>query len=403
MNTKRSILSTILTLIAAIAIIIFCLFPVVQLVSISFKPQPEWGNVNLIPKNPTTENYKEVMGITSGALKGRKDEFQKQFNVKDARALPEELRASLTERVNAWIDKTPDAESYIGKFSELKTEVKAFQREIRKELEAAGMDRGAANSVVKNGIEGPVPYRVLSSLSATDAMPEKQKAILAEFIKKGVSFGTYFRNSFIFSMVSSCISVFMAIFGSYALARLKFVGRETVSKTVLLTYMVGGVLLLVPLYQMAAQLGFLRNGFTRAAFLMIIYIMQTLPVSLYMLGNYFRTISFSLEEAAAVDGYNRMETIFKIVLPLSLPMVATVFIYCFVIAWNEYLFMASFLKEYDTFWTLPIGLNELISSANYVDGKISAASILTLVPVVVLFGYAIRHMNSGLSEGGVKE
>ncbi len=122
-----------------------------------------------------------------------------------------------------------------------------------------------------------------------------------------------------------------------------------------------------------------------------------------MLGNYFRTISFSLEEAAAVDGYGRLETIFKIILPLSVPMVATVFVYCFVIAWNEYLFMASFLKGSSSYWTLPIALNELTSSANDIKGKISAASILTLLPVVILFSFAMRQMTSGLSEGGVKE
>lgn len=403
MHTQRGILGNILIALAILSLIIFSLFPVVQLLSVSFKPNNEWGNVNIIPKQPILTHYKEVLGITPSGAEARKIEFTKQLNVEEAKNLSPEFRTQLIDRVNLWVDETANSEDFIGNFKELRNNVRDFRKEIRTELEAQGLSAPAANSIVTNGIDGPVPYRALGTLTLTDKKPEKQREILAEFNKEGVNFLNFFKNSFLFSTISSVVSVFLAIFGSYALARLNFFGRETISKTVLLTYMVGGILLLVPLFQMANQLGFLETPYKRAIFVLAIYIMQTLPVSLYMLGNYFRTISFSLEEAAAVDGYGRLETIFRVVLPLSLPMVATVFVYCFVIAWNEYLFMASFLKEYSSFWTLPIALNELTASANDIKGKISAASILTLLPVIILFGYAMRHITGGLSEGGVKE
>jgi multiple sugar transport system permease protein len=91
---------------------------------------------------------------------------------------------------------------------------------------------------------------------------------------------------------------------------------------------------------------------------------QTLPVSLYMLGNYFRTIPFSIEEAAMIDGCSRFETIWRIIVPLSLPALATVFIYAFMIAWNEYLFASVFLKSYKNLYTLSIGLKSLFVSKN---------------------------------------
>ncbi|MDN3685154.1 ABC transporter permease subunit [Vibrio sinaloensis] len=133
-------------------------------------------------------------------------------------------------------------------------------------------------------------------------------------------------------------------------------------RSVLFVYMVGGVLLMVPLYQMAVNLGLATNMWGSLFSLFAIYIVQTLPVALYMLGNYFRTIPFALEEAAMMDGYSRKEAIWKVVLPLSLPMLATVFMYCFIIGWNEYLFASVFLKQFKEFYTLPLALQELFVS-----------------------------------------
>jgi multiple sugar transport system permease protein len=122
-----------------------------------------------------------------------------------------------------------------------------------------------------------------------------------------------------------------------------------------------------------------------------------------MLGNYFRTIPYSLEEAAAMDGCSRVESIFRIILPLSVPMMITVFIYCFIIAWNEFLFASVFLKQFPYFHTLPLGLQSLFVSKNAIWDRIMSASMLTLVPVVICFMFAMRHLTGSLIEGGVKE
>lgn len=400
---SKSLLQHIILWVSVVALVIFSLFPIVQLLSVSLKPQKEWGEAHLIPKQITWVHYKEVLGLGQKGAQLRLSAWENQMNISEAQSLPPELKEELTQKVEAWVEKSDDAYEYLGDF---KSYYKSYQKitdDVKSSLIQAGLSSAAANAMAQKGIVTSVDSKILPVLARLDDKAEKQEEILKKYVKSGFNFMRFFRNSFIFSTVSSLIAVFLAIFGAYALARLKFFGQATLSKAVLLTYMVGGILLLVPLFQMAAQIGLLSSPLKRAIFLMAIYIMQTLPVSLYMLGNYFRTISFSLEEAAAIDGYGRLEIIAKIILPLSLPMVATVFVYCFIIAWNEYLFVSSFLKESQGFWTFPIALKSLTTSANDIKGIVSAASLLTLVPVIFLFSFVIRHVTGGLSDGGVKE
>ncbi len=232
----------------------------------------------------------------------------------------------------------------------------------------------------------------------------KKEAIAAKYIGGNdvFPFGRYMLNSFAISAGAALISLVFAVMGAYSISRLRFRGQVVVQRSVLFVYMVGGVLLMVPLYQMAVNVGLATSMWGSVVSLFAIYIVQTLPVALYMLGNYFRTIPFALEEAAMMDGYSRREAILKVVIPLSLPMLATVFMYCFIIGWNEYLFASVFLKQFKEFYTLPLALQELFLSKNAIWDRIMAASMLTLAPIIVCFLFAMRHMDSGKTDGGVK-
>ena len=208
----------------------------------------------------------------------------------------------------------------------------------------------------------------------------------------------YFKNSLIVAFLSAGIGVVISIFGSYSFARLEYTGRAAIQRGVLMVYMFGGVLLVIPLFQMINKLGL----FDTRTSLIITYIVQTLPVSLYMLGNYFRTIPESIEEAAIIDGCSRLEVIYRIVLPLSAPAIVSVFIYAFMIAWNEYLFASVFINS-SSLRTLPLGLNQLFYTQHYVWGRMMAASVLTAIPVIVLFLSVEKFITGGLTFGGVKE
>jgi len=216
-------------------------------------------------------------------------------------------------------------------------------------------------------------------------------------------FFRYFGNSLALAATAALISVTLAILGAYSFSRMQYKGRSTIQRGILFVYMFGGIILLIPLYKMFVNLGLLSTKTGTFISLIIIYMVQTLPVSLYMLGNYFRTIPFSIEEAAMMEGAGRFETIWKIIVPLSFSAIITVFVYSFMIAWNEYLFASVFLRGFKELHTLPIGLQTLFVSKNAIWDRIMAASMMTAVPVIVLFMSIQKNLAGGLSAGGVKE
>jgi multiple sugar transport system permease protein len=208
----------------------------------------------------------------------------------------------------------------------------------------------------------------------------------------------YFKNSLTVSLITAGLSILIGTLGAYSFARLEYKGRSVIQKMVLIIYMFSGVLLVVPLFQMVAKVDLYDTKIS----LIVTYLVLTLPVSLYMLGNYFRTIPEALEEAALLDGLNRFQVIYKVVLPLSTPAIVTVFIYVFMIAWNEYMFASVFIISEENM-TLPLGLSKLFFTKHYIWGRMMAASLLTAIPIVALFMLLEKYIAGGLTVGGVKE
>ncbi|MGI2328108.1 carbohydrate ABC transporter permease [Planococcus sp. YIM B11945] len=208
---------------------------------------------------------------------------------------------------------------------------------------------------------------------------------------------TYFINSIVVSLIVAVISVVFSIFGAYAMSKLKFFGRTTINSSFYVVYMFSGLLLIVPLFKIISSLG-LYN--TKTA-LTIALIVQTLPAAIFMLKSYFDTIPDDIEEAAMIDGLNRVQIIFYIIMPLSISGIISVFVYAFMIAWNDFLFASVFLSSSENF-TLPIGLNALFSTPDYVWGRMMAASIVTALPVIIMYGISERFIKGGATEGGVK-
>lgn len=208
---------------------------------------------------------------------------------------------------------------------------------------------------------------------------------------------TYFTNSIVVSLIVALISVVFSIFGAYAMSKLKFFGRTTINSSFYVVYMFSGLLLIVPLFKIISSLG-LYN--TKTA-LTIALIVQTLPAAIFMLKSYFDTIPDDIEEAAMIDGLNRVQIIFYIIMPLSISGIISVFVYAFMIAWNDFLFASVFLSSSENF-TLPIGLNALFSTPDYVWGRMMAASIVTALPVILMYGISERFIKGGATEGGVK-
>lgn len=213
----------------------------------------------------------------------------------------------------------------------------------------------------------------------------------------GQGFLTFIRNSFIVATSTTIITTGLAILGAYAVARLKFSGKRLVTGLILLVYLFPAVVLAIPLFVLFSRLS-LRTSLVG---LIIVYLAQTLPVALYMLRSYFQTIPMSLEEAGLIDGLSRGGVIRRITLPLSAPAIASVALYVFMIAWNEFLFALLFVVENRELWTLSLGVNQL-DTTEVPRTLLMAGSVIITIPVIILFFLAERFLTEGLTSGGVK-
>ena len=209
-------------------------------------------------------------------------------------------------------------------------------------------------------------------------------------------FATYFWNSLWVSAVTVVITLGISIPGAYAVARLRFPGASFFSQSILLIYMVPAIVLMLPLYVAFSQAG-LRNTLGG---LLLVYPATTIPVALYMLQGYFKGIPKELEEAGRVDGLSLPGILIKITLPLSLPALASVSLYVFMIAWNEFLFAFMFLDDPKIF-TLPRGVASL-NSSELPRELLMAGAVMTTLPVMALFLWLERFMVQGLTAGSVK-
>ena len=210
------------------------------------------------------------------------------------------------------------------------------------------------------------------------------------------NFGTYLVNSFVISAVTVAITLLFAVPGAYAVARLRFRGQALFSRSILLIYMVPMIVLALPIY-IAFSLAELRNTLIG---IVMIYPVTTIPVALYMLQGYFRGLPYEVEEAGLMDGLSRLAVIWKITLPLSLPALASVSLYVFMIAWNEFL-LAFMLLDDPSKYTLTRGIASL-NSSEVPRQHLMAGSVIATVPIMVLFLGLERFMTKGLTAGSVK-
>jgi multiple sugar transport system permease protein len=209
-------------------------------------------------------------------------------------------------------------------------------------------------------------------------------------------FWRFILNSTFVSLVTVAITLVLSVLGAYAVTRLAFPGRNLLSRSILLIYMFPAIVLVIPLYSVFSQLG-LRDTLPG---LLIVYPATTLPVALYMLRSYFQTLPKDLEEAGMIDGCTRLSVIWRITLPLSLPALASVGLYVFMIAWNEFLFAFMFLDT-PAIFTLSRGMVGL-NSQEVPRQFLMAGAVIVTVPIMVIFFWFEKYLVGGLTAGGVK-
>ncbi|AIJ11403.1 carbohydrate ABC transporter permease [Streptomyces violaceoruber] len=235
-------------------------------------------------------------------------------------------------------------------------------------------------------------------ISAKDFTLSTYRDVLRSTDDGGQGFLRFLLNSALVSLGTVVLTLVAAVPGAYAVSRLKFFGHRQVSALFLAVYLFPATLLAVPLFVIFAKIG-LSSSLVGLA---VVYVAQTVPVSIYMLKNYLVTIPASIEEAAALDGCSRLQTVRKVILPLALPSLMATGLYVFMIAWNEFLFALLFLAADPGQWTVSLGLAQLSNGIEVPKTVLMAGSVVLTIPVVLLFFAAERLLTEGLTSGADK-
>ena len=216
-------------------------------------------------------------------------------------------------------------------------------------------------------------------------------------IFKRAPMAQYMLNSIIIASGSTAIAMICGIPAAYALARMKFKGQTAFLGFIIVSQMFAPVVLLIGIYKvmqtMALTNTLLGLVFINAAF--------NPAFTIWLLRGTFMSISAEMEQAATIDGCNRIQAMFKILLPVAAPGIVTTLIFIFINAWNEYT-VALCLISTDTIKPMTVGIN-IFNGYNIIEWQyLFAGSIFAIVPVVILFMSIEKNLTSGLTAGGVK-
>jgi multiple sugar transport system permease protein len=185
--------------------------------------------------------------------------------------------------------------------------------------------------------------------------------------------------------------------GAYALVRLQWVGSGILSTAILFTYLMPTVMMFIPLYRIFTELHLINT----LGALMVAYPTFGLPFATWLLMGYYRSLPRELEEAALIDGAGYFQAFFRIILPMMTPALMAVALFAITAAWDEFLFAYVFITS-ESLQTLPVGLAMMVIGDIFPWGQMFAASIMTTIPVVIIYALAQRYMVQGLSAGSVK-
>jgi multiple sugar transport system permease protein len=218
------------------------------------------------------------------------------------------------------------------------------------------------------------------------------------FLLQETEFPRWIWNTLVVTVGATALSLFCSILIGYALGRFRFRGGNTLGIAIFLLYLVPPTLLFIPLSQIVSRFG-LYNSYWA---LILVYPTFLIPFASWLLMGYFRTISRELEDAALVDGATRLQAMTRIVLPLAIPGVLSAGIFCFTLAWNEFLYALVFMGSGDM-KTVPVGVvSDLIRADLYFWGSLMAAGLLGSVPVAIAYAFLVDHYVSGLTAGATK-
>jgi multiple sugar transport system permease protein len=210
-------------------------------------------------------------------------------------------------------------------------------------------------------------------------------------------FPYYFRNSLIVSILTGLLTVFCSIFAAYSLSRFRFRGKNVVLSSFLITQMIPALTMIVPLFVIFNTLGLIDT----LTSLIIPYTVTSIPFCTMMLVGFFKQVPSALEDAAAIDGCNRLHALFRVIIPVMATGIVAAFVFAFIGAWNELFFSIMFINS-NKLKTIPAGISLFIQKVDINWVMLAAGAMISVLPVIVLFFMIQKYLIQGLSMGSVK-
>ena len=251
----------------------------------------------------------------------------------------------------------------------------------------------------------PVYWMIKSSITVNSEMYVARPSLIAKHytfenyvdLFTNTEFPRALLNSLMIAFLTTVCCLLISILGSYAMTRLKYPGRRFFKTSIIFSYLIPTAVLFVPMYVFVSKLGFYDNKWA----LLIIYPTTVVPYCCYMLMSYFKAIPYALEEAALIDGCTRMKSLRYIITPIALPGIAVVATFAFTMSWNEYLY-AMIMTTSPVQQTAVVAISSFKYADSAIWGRIMAASVLTSLPVTIIYIVAQAQLISGKSDGSVK-
>lgn len=218
------------------------------------------------------------------------------------------------------------------------------------------------------------------------------------YLFKETIFLTWFANSFIVSTLVTILSSVFSILAAYSIARLRFRGSQVTMAGIFVCYLVPPSLLFIPLAVVLYSIGVVNSIWS----LVVTYPTFVIPFCTWLLIGYFKTIPASLEECAMIDGASRVQALVRIVLPLTAPALATVFLFAFSLSWSQFIYPLAFISTSSEKVVSTGVADELIRGDVYYWGPLMCAALASSVPIVLSYVFFTRHFIAGLTAGATK-
>lgn len=247
----------------------------------------------------------------------------------------------------------------------------------------------------------PLYFMVANSLKsdpsfAGSALSLPSSPTLSKYVEavRSADLGLFFVNSVIISVVSVAVATVCSAAAAFAFAKMSFWGREAIFRIMLPAMAIPSIVLLVPQFKLMSQLNLINSRWS----VTILYIGIMLPMSLYLFRNFFRAFPGELLDAAAIDGLGPLQTLIRIVLPASRPVIFTAVVVNFVFAWNELLLALVFLQN-EQQRTLMVGVTVFSGLYSLDVPELMAGMTIATIPVVLVYLVGQRHLMRGLLGG----